>query len=210
MESKELAENLRKPTGDKGLKVGEFMHKGNANFYTQFLNNVDWSSSSNILEVGPGAGLHIQSLLESSNDASYTGLDYSETMVEACIKNNPNQTFVQGDVLDFKTDVKFDLILSINTVYFLSDLKKAFTNLKNCLSDIGVIHIGKRPKEDLELLNEFTQYGFIKYSNEEVIDAMMEVGFDVQRITSAKDESMTVNEQQFTLHSDFIIAKHGN
>lgn len=211
MEPQEIAKNLRKPEGEAGLKIGDLMNKGNANFYDQLIKNVNWKDGMKVLEVGIGTGLHIPLLLNQAADIEYTGVDFSETMVRAAQQNNPSQTFLQQDVLSLDLgESKFDLIITINTVYFLNDLNKAFSNLKNCLVDNGEIHIGKRPKENLDKMNKITQYGFIKYSNEEVVKEVMNSGLDVVRVVSSKDPVREEGWKGFELHSDFIIAKHGN
>lgn len=211
LKPEEIAANLRKPEGEAGMKIGDLMNKGNANFYDQLIKNVDWKDGMNILEVGIGTALHVPQLLNQAKNISYTGVDFSETMVVAGKKNNPSQTFIQQDVLELNLqDQKFDLIVTINTVYFLEDLKKAFLNLKNCLQPNGIIHIGKRPKENMDQMDKITKFGFIKYSNEEVVKEVMGAGLDIVQVVSSKDPLDENSWSGLELHSDFIIAKHGN
>lgn len=210
IQPKDLAAHLRKPDGETGIKIGDLMHQGNQNFYNQFKNNVSWFDGMKVLEIGTGTGLHIPDIITQAKNINYVGVDYSETMVLACRKNNPKQTFHQQDLLKLDLEhEKFDLIFSINTVYFLNDLELAFRNLKDCLKEDGVLHIGKRPKEDMEALKEVTQHGFITYSNEEVVKALMNVGFNITEVVSSLDPK-TNGKWKHQLHSDFIIAKHGN
>ena len=211
MSLKELAANLRKPEGSNGLMVADFMNQANANFYTQFFKNIKWQDGLRILEVGFGNAKHVQELISKANNISYVGLDYSETMVEEGKKNYPNQTFYHQNILelDLPNEDKFDVILTINTVYFIDDLDKLFNQLKTVLAPGGEIHIGKRSKQDLEILNEVTQYDFIKYSNEEVINAVMNAQLDVDKVVSVKDPAFDMNGKTVQLNSDYIIA-NGN
>lgn len=211
MSLKELAANLRKPEGSNGLKVADFMNEANANFYTQFFKNIKWQDGLRILEVGFGNAKHVQELISKANNINYVGLDYSETMVEEGKKNYPNQTFYHQNILelDLPNEDKFDVILTINTVYFIDDLDKLFNQLKTVLAPGGEIHIGKRSKQDLEILNEVTQYDFIKYSNEEVINAVMNAQLDINKVVSVKDPAFDMNGKTVQLNSDYIIA-NGN
>lgn len=210
MSAMEIAANLRKPIGEKGLKVAELMNKGNATFYNELYKSVNWEDGMRVLEIGTGNAKHIPEILSQANDITYVGVDYSKTMVETAKNNNPNQKFYHQDLLklDLPED-SFDLIFSINTVYFLNDLNLMAKNLKKYLSNKGEIHIGKRPKEDMEKLNEITQFNFIKYSNEEVILALMEEGLNVLKVTSIKEPEKNLANNKVSLHSDFIIA-NGN
>jgi len=207
----ELAAHLRKPDGETGVKIGDLMHKGNHNFYDQLIKNVDWKKGMRVLEIGTGTGLHIPQVLALAKGIEFVGVDYSQIMVDASQKNNPKQTFYQQDLLELNlAEEKFDLIFSINTVYFLNDLELAFINLKQLLKADGEMHIGKRPKEDMDLLSEITQYGFITYSNEEVIKSLMNVKFDVTKVISSLDPKIEGGGWKHQLHSDFIIVKHGS
>ena len=204
----EIAANLRKPEGENGLKIGEFMSKGNANFYTQLYSNVGWKDGMRILEVGFGAGDHIKDLVSKASGIQYVGVDYSKTMVNTAQKKNLNQSFYHQDVLklDLPKEEKFDLIVSINTVYFMDDLGLMIRNLKSNLKKGGEVHIGKRPKEDLLKMDQITKYDFNRYSNEEVANSIMEEGLEVIKVTSAKDTAVKREGMETILHSDFIIA----
>ncbi len=206
--SREFAKNLRKPRGEKGIKVAEFMHIGNANFYNQLYKNVNWKKGMRILEIGFGGGKHITELVSHAQNIKYVGVDYSKTMVDEGKKNNPEFKFYNQNVLelDLSSEQNFDLIVTINTVYFIEDLGLMIRNLKSCLADGGEIHIGKRTKEDMVKLEEITQYNFIRYSNMEVVKAIIDQNLNVSRMTSAIDTEFERKGIKTTLHSDFIIA----
>lgn len=208
----ELAQQLKKPSGDSGLKVAEFMNKGNSNFYEKLQEEVEWFNGMRILEIGFGNGQHISQFFKKAKDIQYVGVDYSEKMIELASENYPNCQFYLADVidLDLKDEPPFDLIISINTVYFINDLGKLAIVLKNHLSKSGFIYLGKRPKEDMDLLSTITQHEFITYDNETVVKALMENNLDIDRVLSFKDEPFNRAGQQVQLHSDFIIAKYGN
>lgn len=207
----DLAKHLRKPQGEKGIEVGDFMHKGNSNFYKQLIEAVEWKDGMKVLEIGMGSGKHVVDILLQAAEIEYVGVDYSSTMVEQAKINNPGQVFIQQDFHEMNVDIKdFDLVFTVNTVYFLDDLEKAFFAVKNHLGKDGIFIIGKRPKEDLERLNAFTQFGFNKYSNEVVVEALMNAKLDVVEVLSFKDPSFKMGEEEVQLHSDLIKSVHGN
>lgn len=212
LSTEEIAKNLKRPEGENGLAIAEFMHKGNRNFYDLLLKNVQWRDGMRVLEIGFGSGNHIASLLQKAKDIEYVGVDYSETMVDFASTHNQDQTFYCCDLLklDLENEAPFDLIVTINTVYFLEDLVKMAEVLKKHLSETGEIHLGKRPKEDMTQLGSITKHGFITYDNEEVVKAMMGSGLDIVHVVSSKDEPFEREGEFIQLHSDFIIAKHGN
>jgi len=204
----ELAKNLRKPEGKNGLIVAGFMSKNNANFYQQLYENVEWKDNMRILEVGCGSGMHIKEIKSRAANINYVGVDYSQTMINECMRINPDVEFYHQDILklNLPKGSLFDLIVTINTVYFIDDLRLMMRNLKSYLVEGGELHVGKRPKEDLDQLNHITQYNFNRYSNGEVAAALMEEGLDVCCLTSFKDNVLNREGNITQLHSDFIVA----
>lgn len=207
-----VAKNLRKPEGETGLEIANDMNKGNANFYKQLLKLVNWKSGMRVLEIGFGNGNHIPEILAQAENITYVGVDYSKTMVDFASKKFSHQKFYHQDVvsLSLKEEAAFDVVITINTVYFVDDLNLMFNNIKSILSTKGHLYVGKRPKEDMILLNEITQHGFNTYENEEVAKAIMKTGLDIVSVTSSKDPEFKRLGKKITLHSDYIIAQNGN
>jgi SAM-dependent methyltransferase len=204
-EPKELAAHLRKPDGETGKRVGEFMHKGNANFYQQLPALLAWKLDAKVLEIGMGSGLHVQQLKSNFPHGEYFGLDYSPTMVKESSINNPNTTFYCADAADLPFDNHLDVVISINTVYFLPEPLKVFQAIYNSLKIGGVFCLGKRTLEDLNTLNHITQHGFRKISALEVSNLMQQAGFKNITTQIFKDPPIQNLEKPFQLHSEFVI-----
>ena len=205
-EPKELAAHLRKPTGETGIQVGEFMHKGNANFYHQLPALIHWKSNFKVLEIGMGSGLHVSQLKTNFPNGEYFGLDYSPTMVEQSKINNPNTTFYCTDAAELPFENNFlNVVISINTVYFLPDPIKVFEAIYNSLQIGGVFCVGKRTLEDLNTLNHITQFGFNKVSSEQVQEWMQNVGFKNISTSVFQDPPIQNLVKPFQLHSEFVI-----
>lgn len=61
-----------------------------------------------ILELGCGTGLMGPNLIESG--AIYTGLDVSTVALEQARQHAPQASFVEGNLVDFRLDHRFDLV----------------------------------------------------------------------------------------------------
>lgn len=159
-DNKQLAKNLRKPEGVEGIKVGEFMNKGNAHTYARMKKHLRLSPALKVLEIGFGNGITSRDII---SQCDYTGLDYSSLMVQEAQKNcgDLKAKFVEGDIhqMPFE-DESFDLIFTINTIYFWDNAEKAIAELRRVLKTGGKLLIGMRTKEDMEFLGNITQYNF--------------------------------------------------
>ena len=176
-----LAENLRKPHGEFGEKVGEMMHKGNANFYLQLPALLDLKGSENVLEVGMGAGFHIKELCAQLKNGRYVGLDYSLTMVKLAEQVNQavkNVSFVEADAQDMPFQKEsFDCLFTINTVYFYKDPALVFEEYYRVLRGGGKLIIGKRTVEDLIQMKAVTQHGFNYITKDSIVNLLQNQGF---------------------------------
>jgi ubiquinone/menaquinone biosynthesis C-methylase UbiE len=210
MNEKIIASNLKKPVGPEGVQVGDFMAKGNLNFYINILSLVDFKSTDKVLEIGMGNGKHIHNLFKNGLE-EYIGLDYSETMVDEAIKNTSSLNFVKFIEADahnipvLKNTI--DVIFTINTLYFYDNPDQVLQQIKNTLKNDGTFILGKRTFEDLQNLSAITQYGFNNYTEEEVKEKLVKSGFKItNHITFAEPKSQ-VNDKEFNLHNEFYVCK---
>ena len=86
-------------------------------------------------------------------------------------------SFIKGSIenLPFK-DNSIDYITTTNTIYFWPDLSKNARELYRVLNTNGKILIAYRPKKVLNKI-EVSNYGFNKYTKNEVESLLAEVGF---------------------------------
>ncbi len=178
---KEMARNLRKPEGDFGKKVGEFMNKGNANTYAKMKKHLALQKQPVLLEIGFGNGVTSKEIMQQSK---YSGLDYSADMVQQAeilcaeeIKNHGAKLFC-GDIhqMPFE-DHSFDVIFTINTIYFWDKPEVAISELRRVLKENGKLFIGMRTKEDMDALSNITQNGFTIRPLAEVENLLRKGGF---------------------------------
>ncbi len=102
-------------------------------------------SKEKILDIGCGTGNFSIKLAEKGCEV--TGIDVSEPMLEKARlkakKNNFDINFSQQDVLDLKfPDNSFDGVFSITAIEFISDIKKAYKEMKRVVKPGGKILIG--------------------------------------------------------------------
>ncbi len=189
---KEMAKNLRKPEGDFGKKVGEFMNKGNANTYAKMKKHLALQGKPTLLEIGLGNGFTSKEIMQQSK---YSGLDYSADMLQQAeilcgdeIKNGAK--LFCGDIhqMPFE-DHFFDVVFTINTIYFWDKPEIAVSELRRVLKENGKLFIGMRTKEDMDALSDITQNGFILRPLAEVESLLRKGGF---------------NNIQYTVYSDPI------
>lgn len=125
------------------------------------------NARGSVLEVGCGTGRIFLHLLSEGIDAY--GIDISQKMLDILIdkakkKGIENPPVSQGDMLDFKLDKKFNLIiLPYRTFLHLKnndERKKALMNIKKHLEDGGrlILHVYNPSKEEIEMTEEFHHF----------------------------------------------------
>jgi SAM-dependent methyltransferase len=177
----DIAKQLRKPEGAQGLKIGEFMNKGNAPMYAGVRKHLPELAGQRLLEIGFGNGVTSKEIMQQTH---YTGLDYSADMVATAVSlcaaevQQNGARFVHGDIHQMPFEAgSFDIVFTINTIYFWDDAPAAAAELKRVLKSGGQLFIGMRTKEDMDLLSAITQHGFILRPLLEVEELLRGAGF---------------------------------
>ncbi len=193
MDAKEIAKQLRKPTGENGKFVGTELSKSNK-FITELVySEFNKLPGDSILEIGFGNGALLKQLLTNDQKKVY-GIDYSELMVEEATKIN--KELIEKGVVEIKhgeienipyPDNSFDKICTINTVYFWGSPEKALSEIKRVLKKDGYFAVGFRSKEKVSHY-EFTKYDFQLYSIDGLKDVTEQNGFEVRSVIAKDDE----------------------
>jgi SAM-dependent methyltransferase len=105
----------------------------------------DFTSKDRILEIGPGYGR----LLKAAQDrlvpfARYTGIDLSEARVERLRRefDVPGIDFVAGDIDNWDTDLRFDVVICSSTFEHLyPDCRRALRNIRRHLAPASALFI---------------------------------------------------------------------
>jgi len=90
----------------------------------------------NILDLGCGSGILEKRISEIGYSGSILGVDYSGAMVEIAkgLKIDGDIRFEKHDLNDYFPSGPFDLIVSINALFFINDKLKFFKNISKQLS----------------------------------------------------------------------------
>lgn len=199
MEPQEVAKQLRKPEGENGIKVGKGMNQTNAFIYKLTLDNLDIKDNSKVLELGFGNGFYAQKVLDKANKVEYHGLDFSETMFnEASILNKSliEKKLVHLNLGDISLipypDNFFDVVFTINTLYFWEDPLHNLNEIKRVLKKDGLVCISIRPKDSLEKL-PFSKFGFKFYTIENVIELYNTVNLKFLKYDKKADPKVEIS-----------------
>ena len=199
LQAEEIAKQLRSPNGPLGKEVASRMNDSNKqinHFCIEKITPKRPSSDSkptHLLEIGPGNGSFLELILQQLQTGHYTGLDWSHDMVDLAntlhdkhIKNNKAR-FIQGAAhkLPFEQN-SFDIILSVNTLYFWPGIHQTLQELSRVLKNGSQIILGFADIAFIESL-PFTSYGFQAYKVETVKQAFQSVGFEKIQHTEHKE-----------------------
>lgn len=138
--TKQHIQNAKNPTGEQGKQTLERMnisHEELTNWALSFLKD---NSPKNILDIGCGGGATVRRLINKYPASFVTGIDYSAQSIELSKELNADILGKKCDILcmdvhDMKFENEsFDVITAFETIYFWSDLPKAFSQIKRILN----------------------------------------------------------------------------
>lgn len=170
---KTVARQLRKPHGALGNKVASKMNEANEFLYYFTLDQMELRNGLSVLEIGFGNGKFFDALFARAPQLSITGIDFSDLMVRAAIKNNEKNiaggklSLIKGqsDQLPF-ADNSFDIVFCINVAYFWDETGKHLQEICRVLKPGGKLYTTVRTRESMKSM-PFTRYGFKSYTANE-------------------------------------------
>ena len=182
-----IAKHLTKPEGLFGSVVGFFMNRQNRALYAEVIRYIDPTDGDTILDIGCGNG-YVLGLIAKQCDASLTGIDISESILNAAkrrnqkyITNNTMHFYCQDlKAMDFP-DAAYSKIYTINTVYFWESLDEVMTEIHRILKPNGLFVNTLFSNEFLDTLS-FTKHGYQKFSSAQLHNAGTNAGFTVEII----------------------------
>ncbi|WP_317899594.1 class I SAM-dependent methyltransferase [Aurantibacillus circumpalustris] len=207
-----MAAQFRKPKGELGIQVGEFMNQGNGRINYDALQILKAGNEDRILEIGMGNGYFVSEILEKNSKVKYTGCEISDEMVEEALKINEKYIktkqadFVKGNIraLPFAKEA-FDKIITINTIYFWDDEMTALNELKRVLKPNGQLIISLRPKHYL-VNYPFTKYNFNLFSKDDVLTLLEKSQFKISQVFENIEPPYDLQGEIVELENIIIVA----
>lgn len=207
---KEIAGQLGCPNGDKEIKTAEMMAINNGHMIALTIASLNPKPNDVILEIGPGNGSHVVSLLAATKHLLYYGVDISTLMVQEAIKLNKEAvssaradfSLSNGMQLNFAAGF-FTKVFTVNTLYFWKDPKAYAVEILRVLRPGGLFSLTFAPRAFMEKL-PFTQYDFRLYSREEAEDLLISSGFEIKEVHLHK-EMVRSNAAGMEAERDIII-----
>ncbi len=210
---RQTASQLRKPHGEDGIKIAEFMNKGNRDINLNTISIVNPKPKDTILEVGMGNGFFVSEIVSKHPEIQYTGCDFSELMIEEATKLNSGwiskgqANFVLSDIADIPfMDNSFSTIFTVNTIYFWDDESLVLKGIRRILMPNGKFIVALRPKHQAEKY-PFIKYGFKLFSKEDVTKLFEENGLSVSHIIEQKEPDFDMNGEIMAMEHLIVVGQ---
>jgi SAM-dependent methyltransferase len=210
----ELGRQLKRPTGEIGLIVAENMNIANEQIYDFVMSQISISDHSNILEIGCGNGKFVPKFFNSNSNIHLTVIDYSDVMCGETKALNKgliadNKLVVQCEdavEMSFPDDF-FDMVVTINTVYFWEQKEKQLDEIKRVMKKDGLFVIGYRPKS---VMKDFpsTQEVFTLYEPEDLNLLLKQNGFEIIKEVKQSTNRTAVDGSQIQSIDICLIIKN--
>lgn len=171
------------PRGFAGKICCVIMNIINKAMYKNTVSLMEISSDGNLLDIGYGNG-YLHECVYKKTKANLYGIDISEDMkIQATKRNktamNDGKLFLDiGDCCNLKYENDFfEVVTSINTVYFWQDTVKGLSEIHRTLKAGGSFYNVVYTKEWLDKLS-YTEKGFKKFGPEELLAFGRTAGFE--------------------------------
>ena len=204
MREEDYARLLRKPEGTAGLEVALTMNRLNALMYQHCFDLLP-SNPIRILEIGPGNAAEAAALLQTRTDIKYTGIDNTSDMVAEGTKRlsafADRAEYLLGDAEQCSFPPEhFDVLLSINTLYFMEDPEATLQSWLKVLKPGGLMLLGLRSRENMEQRG-MQHHGFKLFDEQELLRLMQKAGLNHGSSVHIEEEPRIVDQQRIPMHS---------
>ena len=182
-----IARQFGKPTDFGGKLVSAVMNRQNLPLYEETARMLAPRATDNVLDIGCGNGYVLEMLAERYG-CHCAGVDISRSILRAAEKRN--RRFVSSGRMRFERceagatpfgDASFDRAYTINTVYFWDDLSGTMAEIRRILKPGGIFINTLYTNETLARFSH-TQYGYRRYTRDELLGASRAAGFSAEII----------------------------
>jgi len=100
-------------------------------------------SRISMLDIGCGNGWMLRKVLNRYPHFEGMGIDGARSMIENAKKSDPNGNYLCADLESWKSSEKFDLVMSMEVIYYLNNPQKFIKSLfENSFEQGGVMVLG--------------------------------------------------------------------
>ncbi len=191
-----IARQLGHPSGLRGRLVGVALNRGNRGFVSAAVQALQPDPAAVVADVGFGGGVGLKFLLDGiGHSGRVHGVEVSETMLSNAARRYRRDikagrlALHDGSLTELPfADGALDGVLTVNTIYFVAELDRAFTELARVVGSSGRIVVGVADPEVMKRM-PFTGHGFQLRPVSEVVDTLRGAGLAVEhrRISQSDD-----------------------
>ena len=188
------------------------MNAGNRYINRSAIEVLQAQPGDQVLKIGMGNGFFVKELMAVYPAVQYTGIDYSEVMVEEAKQRNAD-LIENGQVqfqlasagqLPFAAEI-FHTVFTVNTVYFWDDPAQVLSGIRRVLKPAGQLLIAVRPRSVMQHY-PFVKYGFQMFSSQELGALLTRNGFTVTAILEKPEPDQEINGQKLTVKTLIVGA----
>lgn len=211
MTDKEIAAQLRKPSGDIAGIVGDEMCRKNKVMIDSTIQRLNITEGKKLLEIGFGNGGHVEELFLINQSIHYSGVELSKRMVREG-KKNCKELIRSGKVKFYHTDGNtiplqensIDVVFSVNTIYFWENVSAYLDEINRVLVPGGQIILTFGAKSFMETLS-FTRHGFSLFDTDKLKLIVSKSGFrdsySENLFDKAENENGDIVDREFVILS---------
>ncbi|MPY97125.1 MAG: methyltransferase domain-containing protein [Actinophytocola sp.] len=181
-----LAKQLGHPTGRRGALTGMLLNHRNAQLIANAIDALELTPGSVAMDIGFGGGTGLGALLERVGPSGAVhGVDVSEAMLARARRRYAreidagrlalHQTSMSQLPVD---DASVDGAITVNTIYFVDDLQRAFAEVAGVLVQGGRFVIGMADPDAMASM-PVTRHGFTVRPTDDVIAALRAAHIDL-------------------------------
>ena len=178
-----MARQLRRPAGLAGYLVGAMMNRGNRALIAGAVDALSPAAGTVVADIGFGGGHGIQLLLNRVGSTGRVhGIELSTAMLNRAARryrraaSDGRLALHAGSLTDLPLpDSSLDGAITVNTIYFVDDLDRAFSELGRTLRASSHAVIGIADPDWMRELS-FTTYGFRLRAMSTITNAVASAG----------------------------------
>ena len=182
-----LAAQLGKPTGLRGLVIGTMLNRTNRGMIAAAVDALELKPGATTADLGFGGGVGLALLLERVGPQGHVlGVDLSPTMVRRASGQFDREIAAGRMQVQLGSLTQLPLedgsiqgAITVNTIYFIADLDRVFSELARVISSPGRAVVAIGDPENMARM-PMTSYGYRLRPVDEVVAVAKSSGLDLQ------------------------------